>query len=298
MKIDGKAIASELFQNLQKNVAQLKEKKILPHIAIILVGDNPASVAYVKRKQLKAQELGAKATIINYELSITNEELLRAIEQLNNDSNVHGIIIQRPLPQHIDTEKINQAVIPSKDIDAFHKDTPFDMPLAKAALLLLENVYTHRHSGERSDSRIKNGSWTSQDDDKTFQDWLQSKHIVVMGKGETGGGPIITLLSKYGINPTVIDSKTKNASSLTKQADVIISAVGKTEVLKPAMLKKGVVLISVGQHKQADGKFHGDYEEDEIKDIASYYSPTPGGVGPVNVICLLENLLKAAEMQT
>ncbi|MBP9719510.1 MAG: bifunctional 5,10-methylenetetrahydrofolate dehydrogenase/5,10-methenyltetrahydrofolate cyclohydrolase [Candidatus Levybacteria bacterium] len=289
MKIDGKAIAAELFQNLYQQITLLKEKNITPHIAIILVGDNPASVSYVKRKKMKAEELGAKATILNYELRITNEELLETIEQLNNDKHIHGIIIQRPLPKHIDTESINQAVLPTKDIDAFHANTSFDMPLAKAALMLLENVLTLEILKQVQDD-IKTGM--------TFKIWLQSKNIVVVGKGETGGGPIITLLKKYGITPTIIDSRTKDPLKLTKQADIIISAVGKENVIIPEMIKKDVILISIGQHKQKDGKFHGDYEEESIKDIAAYYSPTPGGVGPVNVACLLDNLIQATQRQT
>lgn len=279
MRIDGKAIAADIFQNLQKQILLLKKTHIIPHLAIILIGNNPASVSYVKRKKMKAEEIGAKATIWNYESGIKNQELLAKIQELNNDSTVHGIIVQRPLPEHIDAEAINQSVIPSKDIDAFHKDTPFEMPLAKAALLLLENVYVHLNQ------------------EKTFTKWLQSKNVVVIGKGETGGGPIITLLKKYDIIPTIIDSKTKDPDTITKQADIIISAVGKKNVIQSGMISENVILISVGQHKQGDDKFHGDYEETDIQDIASYYSPTPGGVGPVNVACLLENLLQAVTLQ-
>lgn len=277
MKIDGKAIASQLFQNLHHQVVLLSKKQIIPHLAIILVGNDPASVSYVRRKQKKAEEIGAKATILTYDASITNEELLRVIEQLNTDSTVHGIIVQRPLPEHIDTQAVNNAVIPQKDIDAFHTNTPFTMPLAKAALILLEHVY---QSEKQSDN---------------FDSWLISKNIAVIGKGETGGGPVITLLEAKGIHPAVIDSKTKNPETITKHADIIITAVGKTRVLTKEMIKKGAILISIGQHKQSDGKFHGDYEEDDIQHQASFYSPTPSGVGPVNVACLLENLLQASK---
>jgi methylenetetrahydrofolate dehydrogenase (NADP+)/methenyltetrahydrofolate cyclohydrolase len=277
MKIDGKAIAQGIFQDLQARTATLKEKNITPHIAIILVGDNPASVSYVKRKKIKAEEIGAKATILKYESRIKNQELLKVIEKLNRDETVHGIIVQRPLPPQFDSDTINQAVIPEKDIDAFHANTPYDMPLAKAALMLLE--YVHQQLTTKP----------------PFEQWLKSKQVTVIGKGETGGGPIITLLKKYKVHPTIIDSKTKNPQEITKSSDIIISAVGKEKVLTKKMLKKGVILISVGQHKQQDDKFHGDYEEEEIENIASWYSPTPGGVGPVNVASLLQNLLQASE---
>jgi methylenetetrahydrofolate dehydrogenase (NADP+) / methenyltetrahydrofolate cyclohydrolase len=141
MKIDGKTIAAHIFHDLHQKILSLKQKNITPHLAIILVGDNPASISYVNRKKMKAEELGCKATIVNYEVSITNEKLRKKIKQLNNDNTVHGIIVQRPLPTHIDTHAINQAVAPQKDVDAFHNDTPFDMPLAKAAIMLLKNVH-------------------------------------------------------------------------------------------------------------------------------------------------------------
>ncbi len=287
MKIDGKAIAASIFQDLTKRVALLKANNKTPHLAIILVGENPASVSYVKRKKLKAEEIGAKATILNYpstpsagprgELGITNQELLDKINELNDDNTVHGIIVQRPLPPHIDNEAINQAVVPSKDIDAFHTNTQFVMPLAKTVLLLLETVYKQRK------------------DTASFQHWLQTKNIVLIGKGQTGGDPIKQLLKKYDVIPTIIDSKTPNPQEITKKADIIIAAVGKKDIVTSDMIKKGVILISVGQHKEDDGKFHGDYDDEAVASLASYHSPTPGGVGPVNVACLLTNLIQACE---
>lgn len=280
MKIDGKAIAAHIFHDLQKQIDTLKQKNIIPHLAIILVGDNPASVSYVKRKKAKAEELRCSATIYHLQEETTENETLELINNLNDDPNVHGIIVQRPLPHSFNLERINQAVLPEKDIDAFHPDTPFEMPLAKAALLLLEYVYKQEKTT------------------KTFTKWLQAKRIAVIGKGETGGGPIITLLKKYGVTPTIIDSKTHHPKDITKASDVIFSAVGKSNILTQDMLKNGVILISVGQHKQNDGKFHGDYEEQDVEHIASWYSPTPGGVGPVNVASLLQNLIEAVKKQT
>ena len=283
MKIDGKAIASQLFQNLTKRVKRLQQKSITPQLAIILVGDDPASVSYVTRKKKKAEEIETKATIFKYALTITTQELLKEIEQLNNDTRVHGIIVQRPLPKHIDSEKVNQAVLSSKDVDAFHPATSFAMPLAKAAMLLLEHVYN-----QSKKDYVKT----------TFLPWLKTKKIVVMGKGETGGKPIIELLKKKGILPIIIDRSVTNQAKITKTVDIIICAVGKEKIISKNMIKKGVILISVGQHKETDEKFHGDYEEEDIQKKASWYSPTPGGVGPVNVACLLENLLVAAEKTT
>lgn len=285
MRIDGKAIAEEIFQDLSKRVGKLKEKGITPHLVVILVGEDPASAAYVRQKDLKAQAIGAKATIVNLESGITNQELLDVIQKYNNDRDVHGLIVQRPLPKQIDGNKLNDAVDPKKDIDAFLLDSPFTMPLAAAVLKILENVYQTSEGVTRVGDREHEG----------FLKWLKEKNIVVIGKGETGGGPTIALLKKLDIAPTVIDSKTQNGQLITEEADIIISTVGRDNIVRSENIKNGVILIGVGMHKGEDGKLHGDYEEEDIKEIAAYYTPIPGGVGPVNVAMLLSNLLQATE---
>lgn len=274
MKIDGREIAQKILQNLSYQV--------VPHLVVILIGDNPAWKAYVRQKELKAKEIGAKTTILNLSLNVSNEKLLKTIQQLNNDNNVHGIIVQRPLPNSIDKEKISLAISSQKDIDGFHKNSKFEMPLATAVLKILEEIQA---STPGVDAQKPQG----------FISWLKSKKIVVIGKGETGGGPIIQKLKKLGIKPEVIDSKTPNSELITKTADIIISCVGKPNVVRPEMIKGGVILISVGLYKDSDGKLHGDYKEEEIKDIASFYTPTPRGVGPLNIAYLLKNLVIAAE---
>lgn len=280
MKIGGKEIASQIFEETAKSVGKLKEKDIVPHLAIILVGNDPASETYVRQKKLKGEAIGARVTVLNYESGIRNLELIKTIEQLNNDNNIHGIIIQRPLPQHIDPMLINQSVDPQKDVDAFQSSSPFKMPLAAAVLIILEHIYN---------SINKN--------DQKFIDWLRIKNIIVMGKGQTGGRPTIESLKQLGVEPLIIDSKTQNSEYLIKQADIIICAVGKPRIIQPQMLKHGVILIAVGMFKGTDGKLHGDYEEEGIKDIASFYTPIPGGVGPINVAFLLTNLIQACELQ-
>lgn len=286
MRIDGKEIAQKILQNLSF--------KVIPHLVIILIGDNPAWKAYVRQKELKAKEIGAKTTTLNLALNASTEELLKTIEQLNNDSNVHGIIVQRPLPTHLEQEKISLAITPQKDIDGFHPNSKFEMPLAVAVLKILEEIFQLQRLHLREGVTLTQGV--------TLTTWLKTKKIVIIGKGETGGGPIIQKLRKLGIKPEIIDSKTPNPQLLTKTADIIISCVGKPNVIQPENIKKdlpagrqGVILISVGLYREEDGKLHGDYDEEEIKDIAAFYTPTPGGVGPVNIACLLENLVKATE---
>lgn len=276
MEINGRTIAKEILSDLAIRVQKLKEKGlpagrqgITPTLVIILVGDNPQSIAYIEQKELKAIKIGAVTKVIKLNSDVSQAELLKTIEQLNDDSNVHGIIIQRPLPTQINSEEIDNAVTPEKDVDGFNPKSRFEPPLGEAIIAILKSV------------------------DKNFRD----NKIVLIGKGETGGKPVVETFEKENIPYWVLDTKTTNKDELTKQADIIISAVGKKNMVKPENIRKGVILISVGLFKGPDGKMHGDYDEDEIKDIASFYTPTPGGVGPVNVACLLKNLVTAAESQ-
>lgn len=268
-KINGKTIAQKILNNLSQRVKKLREKGITPHLVVILVGNNPSWKSYVTQKELRAKEIGAKVTSNNQRVTSNNQQILNLIDKYNNDISIHGIIVQRPLPAHLDKDAVSRAVSPQKDIDGFHPQSKHNMPLANAVLKILKEVISI--------------------------DKLRSKKIVVIGKGETGGQPIIITLKRIGIKSEVIDSKTQNPQLITRNADIIISAVGKPNIVTTDMIKKGVILISVGLYKGPDGKLHGDYNEQQIVDKASFYTPTPGGVGPVNVACLLENLVKAAE---
>ena len=262
MKIDGRRIANTILNDLKTKVKKLN---VIPHLAIILVGNDPASIAYIEQKDLKAKIIGAKTTIINLESRIKNSELKKLIEKLNDDNSVHGIIVQQPLPSHINIKEITETIDPKKDVDGFNPKSKFQPPIALAVLKIIKPFLS------------------------------KSKRIVTLGKGETGGKPVAEVLKKMNIKPIIIDSKTKNPQHLTKNADIIISAVGKPNVIKPDMIKRGVILISIGLHKGTDWKLHGDYEEEQIKDLASFYTPTPGGVGPVNVAMLLKNLVASCE---
>lgn len=277
MRIEGAQIAGKIYEDLKKRVGELAKKNIVPHLAVILVGENPASIAYVTLKKRKGEEIGAKVTLIKYGTDVTTEELEKNVEELNSDSAVHGILIQRPLPDQVDVAKLELLTNPEKDIDGFHPDSPFTLPLPLAVIKILEEVHKMKNINEE------------------FSNWLKSQKIVVLGKGPTGGGPIIKLLNKLGATPNVIDSKTENPQDLKKNADIIISSVGRENVVKPDEIKKGVILIGVGILRGEDGKLKGDYDEEKIKDIAGFYTPTPGGVGPVNVAMLMENLVTAAE---
>lgn len=269
MRIDGREIAKIIYENLAKRVKKLKDIHLVPHLAIILVGDDPVSLAYIRQKEKKAAEIGAKTTLFHFASVVSQSKLLAKIEQLNNDHAVHGIIVQRPLPPHIDKTIIDEAVTPEKDVDGFRHNSPFLPPLGIAVYKILQQIPK-----------------------------LSTKKIVIVGKGKTGGSPVMQVLKEWKTPFTVIDSKTVHPEDLMKNADIIISTVGKPGIVQKGMLKTGVILIGVGMYRGADNKLHGDYNEEEVKDIASFYTPIPGGVGPVNVAILLTNLVNAAEKNT
>ena len=291
MRIDGKQIAQEILDELKERVVRLKKKGIISHLHIITLTTDAASNAYVSQKKLKGGEIGAKITVENLSPNTKTDELLSKIERLNNDKNVHGIVIQRPLPSQIEEKKVAEAINPKKDVDGFHPQSKFSPPIAQAVLKILEKIYT---STPVVDAQKPLG----------FSSWLKSKKIAVIGRGVTAGGPIIKTLKRQAktrsdlvTNLVTITSKTENKIEILKNSDIIICAVGKANIIKKSDIERGAILIGVGMYKGEDGKFHSDYEEDDIRDTASSYTPTPGGVGPVNVAELLSNLLKASENQ-
>jgi methylenetetrahydrofolate dehydrogenase (NADP+) / methenyltetrahydrofolate cyclohydrolase len=265
MKIDGKQIASEILDDLKTQVSELKKKGITPTLAIILIGDDAASHSYIKQKKLKASEIGAEIKLFHFG-STSEVELLKLITDLNNDPSIHGIIVQRPLPDSFDRDKISQSIETQKDVDGFNTESEFDAPVALGVIEILNSIGLKE---------------------------LSSKKIVVLGKGETAGRPIIKLLDKMEISFEVIDRKTTNPDELIKNADIIISAVGRENVIKPEILNSDQVLIGLGLFLK-DGKLKGDYEEPEVEGKVKSYTPTLGGVGPVNVACLMKNLIQAA----
>lgn len=250
--INGKEIASNILTTLTGEVTQLKQKGIVPTLAVIQIGDNPASLAYIKQKQKAAETIGAKILMSN---------TLSDVSRFNNDSSVHGVIIQRPVPVSIDTYQVSR----EKDVDGFEENSPFDVPVALATCEILKQIHADL-----------------------------SKNIVIIGRGETAGKPIFEYFQKLHCTTSQIFSTTQNSNEILKYADIIISCVGKQNIVTHDFLKPGVILISVGIWRDEAGKLHGDYEESDIADIASSYTPTPGGVGPINVACLMQNLVKAS----
>lgn len=278
MKIDGREIATQILESLKSEVDEFKKRGIIPTLAVILIGDDKSSLAYIRQKELKTKEIGAEIQIFRFHESVTNNEIEALIKKLDKDTKIHGIILQRPAPAHIETDYLENFISSEKEVDGFGNHPIFPVPVAEAVILILEDVYA------------------KQETKTLFSDWLKAKKIVVLGKGETAGEPIRNYFREYEIEPVVIDSKTPNRDLLIKDADIVISAVGK-RIINSTNLKKGAILIGVGMHSE-NGKLFGDYDEEEIKNIASFYTPTPGGVGPLNVAMLLKNLVEAAEPLT
>lgn len=282
MIIDGRTVANHILADLITRVDELQAiYDVQPHLAVIQVGENPATASYIKQKEKKAKEIGALVSVYNFPENVIQEKLQESIVFLQKQTNIHGLILQLPVPPQINYEELIMNIHPDKDVDGFRPNSPFAIPIASAVLKLLE-IPMIKEAQELSS-------------DMSFQEWLLSKKIVVMGKGKTGGQPIIDVLKKQGALVQVIDSNTTHVSDITQEADIIIAAVGKPNILTKEMIKKDVILLGVGMSMNTDGKFVGDYNEENIKDKASWYTPVPGGVGPVNVACLMDNLVIASE---
>ncbi len=271
MKIDGKQISDEITVKLKIEVDLLKKRGITPHLHILTLSPNEESVSYVKQKMIRAETLGARITIEDLGNEVSTGEVVAKIQLLNEKGDVHGIIVQRPMPPQIDEKAISEGVTAQKDVDGFHPASLFETPVALAVVELL-----------------KRGM--KQDDIYSF---LKTKKITVVGRGLTAGGPIIRLFRKNGIEPEVVSSQTPNSKEILLLSDIIVSAVGKKDVIKVEMIKEDAVLIGVGLHME-DGKLRGDYNDLEVSAKVSYFTPTPGGVGPVNVTMLFKNLIKSA----
>lgn len=282
--IDGKAIAAEVRGDVAKRVLELKQKGITPCLAVILVGENPASVSYVKGKQKALAEVGMLDKSLHLPESTTEQELLQIIEKLNNDNSVHGILVQLPLPKHINEEKIILAISPKKDVDGFHPMNVGNLVIGKKAFL---PCTPHGIIVLLQKMKIE----------------TSGKHAVIIGRSNIVGKPVAILLSRKEINCTVTlcHTGTKNLSEITKQADILIAAVGKPHTVTKDMVKQGAVVIDVGVNRIPDAtkksgfRLIGDCDFEDLKESASFITPVPGGVGPMTIAMLMQNTLEAAE---
>lgn len=275
--MSGKIIAEEILNDVRERILKLNNQEVIPELAIVTVGKEEAWLSYVSQKLKTAERLGIKTNLIKL-TGEDEEELHNTIKVLNENKNVHGIIVQRPIPKQFDRKKVIEGISPVKDIDGFRDDSIYIVPVLMAIQRFIREALRVTTASE-------------------LEKVLLNQSVCIAGKGETAGGPAIEWLQTLKVPFQVIDSKTTDVESILKKSTLIISAVGKSNVIKPEYLSKGVILVGVGTHKE-DGKLKGDYNVDEIKDKASAWSPTPGGVGPVNLSYLFQNLITAAEKQT
>ena len=274
--IDGKKIAQQLRENVKQEVAALREKGVVVGLAVIIVGEDPASKIYVRNKERACNEAGIRSDVIRMPENTTQEELLREIERLNADTGIHGILVQLPLPKHIDEAAVVAAVLPEKDVDGFH--------LHNAGALL-----------QGKEGVIPGTPWGCLELIRSTGVDLTGKNAVVLGRSNIVGKPMAMLLLQENCTVTVCHSRTQNLADIARQADVLVSAIGKANFVTADMVKPGAIVIDVGINRLPDGHVVGDVDYAAVEPVAGYITPVPGGVGPMTIAMLLKNTLKQAK---
>lgn len=274
--IDGKAIAEQVILKVKDRVETLKKSGITPGLTVVLVGDDPASQTYVGSKEKTSKRLGMDSTVLTRPSTVTEQELLELIENLNNDESVHGILIQLPLPGHIDENKVLQAIHPDKDVDGFH-------PLNVGKLLLNQ----HGFIPCTPFGVIQLLDYAAIP--------IEGKHAVIVGRSNIVGKPMGQLLLNRHATVTYTHSRTEDLASYTKQADILIVATGQPLMITAEHVKPGAAVIDVGIHRNSDGRLSGDVDFHSVKSVAGAITPVPGGVGPMTIAMLMENTCLSAE---
>lgn len=272
--LDGKKLSKKILDEVAQKVAKLEKK---PHLVVILVGDDPASELYVGLKKKKAEQIGIKSTVLKYPENTHELTILSEIEKLNNDNDVHAILVQLPLPKHINQQKVIQAICPKKDVDGFTPENigrvsigsePYAYACTPKGILMLLDEY-----------KID----------------LEGKHVVVVGRSNIVGKPFAQMALNRNATVTICHSYTKNLADIIKTADVLVSAVGKHKIIRKEMIKSGCVIIDAGT-SVINGKSFGDVDFEQIFEITSYITPVPGGVGPMTIACLMENTCELSRL--
>ncbi len=276
--IDGKAISNKVKEELKIEVEKLKEKGIVPKLSVVLVGDDPASKVYVRNKEKSAAKVGIVSETIKLSAETTEEELVDLVKKLNRDPEVNGILVQLPLPDHISKDRIIETISPEKDADGFH---PYNLGRLLAGI---PSVIPCTPNGIM---RML--------DEIGFE--LRGRNAVVIGRSVIVGKPVAQLLLSRHATVTTCHSRTKNLEFYTKNADVLVVAVGKPEIVNGEMIKEGAVVIDVGINRMEDGKLVGDVHFESANRVASWITPVPGGVGPMTVAMLLYNTIYLTKKQ-
>ncbi|HCY8741544.1 TPA: bifunctional methylenetetrahydrofolate dehydrogenase/methenyltetrahydrofolate cyclohydrolase FolD [Staphylococcus aureus] len=276
--LDGKQIAKDYRQGLQNQVEALKEKGFTPKLSVILVGNDGASQSYVRSKKKAAEKIGMISEIVHLEETATEEEVLNELNRLNNDDSVSGILVQVPLPKQVSEQKILEAINPDKDVDGFH-------PINIGKLYIDEQTF------------VPCTPLGIMEILKHADIDLEGKNAVVIGRSHIVGQPVSKLLLQKNASVTILHSRSKDMASYLKDADVIVSAVGKPGLITKDVVKEGAVIIDVGNTPDENGKLKGDVDYDAVKEIAGAITPVPGGVGPLTITMVLNNTLLAEKMR-
>ena len=276
--IDGKELAKKVRKELKVEVDKLKEQGINPKLAVIMVGNDPGSTVYVRNKSKAGEKVGIEFEEFLFEETITEEMLLETIEKLNQDDKVHGILLQCPVPKHIDVNKAFRAISPNKDVDGFNPINVGNLTIGEDAFVSCTPFGVVRMLEE-------------------YNIETEGKNAVILGRSNIVGKPMIQCMLNKNSTVTVCHSRTKDIGEVIKRADIVIAAIGRPKFVKADMVKDGAVVIDVGINRLDDGSICGDVDYDAMFDKVSYITPVPGGVGPMTIAMLLNNVVKAAKLK-
>jgi methylenetetrahydrofolate dehydrogenase (NADP+)/methenyltetrahydrofolate cyclohydrolase len=275
-RIEGKKVSDQIREELIAETSRLKEQGVTPGLAVVLVGEDPASKVYVGAKEKACQQLGIHSEVIKLSADTSEEELLAIVERLNKDAAINGILVQLPLPKHINEKAVIDAISPAKDVDGFHPQSVGNLVIGDDSLLpctpagVIELI---KRSGVE----------------------IAGKHAVVIGRSNIVGKPMALLLLREHATVTICHSRTPNMEEIAKQADILVVAIGKPKAIGSSYVKPGAIVIDVGVNRLADGKLAGDVDYDDCLDTAGFITPVPGGVGPMTITMLMTNTIHAAK---
>jgi methylenetetrahydrofolate dehydrogenase (NADP+) / methenyltetrahydrofolate cyclohydrolase len=276
--LDGKSLAAATRTALKEKVDALVQRGVRPGLTVIIAGDNPASKVYVRNKTLAAHEIGVRSQLVELPGDVSEKDLLQRVAALNADGAVHGILVQLPLPKHIDAARVLESIAPAKDVDGFHEANLGALMAGRPRVLPCTPLACMRlieYAGVQ----------------------IAGRHAVVVGRSNIVGKPLAQLLLQKDATVTICHSKSADLGGICKTADILVAAVGRAKLLGAAMVKPGACVIDVGINRLPDGKLAGDVDFDAVKDVAGWITPVPGGVGPMTIAMLLENCIRAASKE-
>jgi len=276
--LDGKSLAAATRARLKHEVDALVQRGVRPGLAVVIAGEDPASRVYVRNKTLAAEEIGVRSQLFEYKKDVSEAEILQRVAALNANREVHGILVQLPLPKHIDAARVLEAIAPAKDVDGFHAANLGALLAGRPGVVPCTPLGCMRlieHAGVR----------------------IAGSHAVVAGRSNIVGKPVAHLLLQKDATVTICHSKSRDLAAILRSADILVAAVGRAKLVTAPMVKPGACVIDVGINRLPDGKLAGDVDYEAVKEVAGWITPVPGGVGPMTIAMLLENCLRAASRQ-